>query len=565
MSDDPGVFYKLAKTISAEERSDLLGRLSARAGESSEPLIPLESEVGETETVEEHFNHMGFFQRFVLFLRSMFSQREILELVEDAMIDKIARTMSQAHPDIFQHRSGTLGAEFLNNFNSLRTKLQVLLEALRNAFSGERRDFVVFLGTALLPLEHEKLTRASDPSYIAAEERNDEFELKKRVQMATRDSLTEINKEAKSHMYAMYRALFFLNELVSLPFMRAGIGDSGDGTGIEASRYRNSFSELCDVLSSLKVRPSKTAIEAVLLFRYRNRTERDEEFEEQYKVEVTNANAAIQELQNFCTRVPLIDLLKVLNRNPAYVPDTLGGGEDWFSLYRQYWEKNADIKIDEYLQRRRFEQFQADAEALLGRDEAIQLPRYHSRDPNNGIPVKYAESSKFLLLFAERLFPQKFSVIIKSFLVNGEFYKNQNREELTDAFNGLASVGTKIRAVDGMLRPESEVGGSIERIVAEPKKNSDREAQISTLLGRVDVAMEDVIRRSVGYLDSVTNVAGGLLRGESSGTFDTLANINSIGGSENRILLQQLDSTISELDKVKRLLHRIFDLEKNSE
>lgn len=563
VADESGVFYKLAKTISPEERSGLLERLSARVGEASEPLLPMGSEIETAETVEEHYDRMGLFRKIVLFFKSMFSHREIHDLVEDEMIDAIARTISQSHPDVFQNRTGTLGVGFFSSFDALRTKIQVLIEPLRKAFSGDRREFVAFLGTALLPLEHDRLAHASDPAELSEEDRTDEFELKKRIQIATRDALTEINKESKAHMYAMYRALYFLHELVSLSIVRTGIGEAGEVAGIAAARYRKNLSELCDVLSSLGVKPSKTSIEAVLLYQLGDVAAQDDDFEEKYKSDVANANAAIQELQNFCNRVPLTDVLKVLNRNPSYAPDALGGGEDWFSHYRQFWEETADQKLYSFLFGKRLDEFRTEASALVGRDFRQRLTRYHNRTKPSVFHAKFAETAAYLLQVSEVLFIQKLSPIFKTFLVDGEFYKNQNRDELTDAINGLSELNLKIRSVDGMLDPNADVGRSLAQLESEQLQKDIRQKRVVELISRVDTAMEDTVRIAISYLDSLTNVIKGILFGQSGGAYDTLVNIQFIGGTENKTYMAQLESAYGEMGKSKDLLYQIFDIEKS--
>ena len=66
MSDDSGVFYKLAHSISPEERSDLLERLSARVGETEEPLIPEIPEHKTVETADEYYQRMGLLKKLYL-------------------------------------------------------------------------------------------------------------------------------------------------------------------------------------------------------------------------------------------------------------------------------------------------------------------------------------------------------------------------------------------------------------------------------------------------------------------------------------------------------------------
>ena len=74
---------------------------------------------------------------------------------------------------------------------------------------------------------------------------------------------------------------------------------------------------------------------------------------------------AVDEVMRFCREVLLVEILRLLYRNPQYRPDTIGGGEDWFTFYRQFWEEIADGSVSRHLVGLKLDQFRSQAASLF--------------------------------------------------------------------------------------------------------------------------------------------------------------------------------------------------------
>ena len=270
---------------------------------------------------------------------------------------------------------------------------------------------------------------------------------------------------------------------------------------------------------------------------------------------------AVDEVLRFCREVPLVDILKLMSRNPQYAPEILGGGEDWFTFFRQFWEERAEHNLAKYLYQQRLEGFRRDSDELFGPGISLTLETYvPASDSFPGL--LYPDTAAFLCGVGELLFLDRNARLIKTFLVNGEFYKAQNRADLTDAFRGMEEMGPHIRAIDAALSASGELGSEI--IEAEQKFEIDpiKESRLRSVVERANDRLEEEIRESIRSLDLLIQVLRGVLHGEGSGAFDTLSNISAIGGSENKALLLRLGMCIEEFEEAKRLLHLIYDLEK---
>lgn len=143
------------------------------------------------------------------------------------------------------------------------------------------------------------------------------------------------------------------------------------------------------------------------------------------------------------------------------------------------------------------------------------------------------------MVILEQVFKKELAKRQKHFLVEGDFYKPQNREELTNSLNFLERAPSDFHAVDMEIDTDhipEHIERKIEKLINDTLKN------ISVLI----------------------NVGKGILYGESGGRYDTLANISSIGGSENQVVLDRLTKDLAKLERITGLILSMYELERSA-
>ena len=345
----------------------------------------------------------------------------------------------------------------------------------------------------------------------------------------------------------------FLNELVSFPYGRLAGDKSNPTATVDGASHRKELSDLCDLFNSLKARPSSAALHAILLFHHRGKLD-DPDLGRALKAEAEVAIHAVDEVMRFCREVLLVEILRLLYRNPQYRPDTIGGGEDWFTFYRQFWEEIADGSVSRHLVGLKLDQFRCQAASLFPAGGPSPLLSYVA-SPDGEAGVKYPETAEFLCGVGEVLFGVRFGLVIKTFLVNGDFYKSNNRADLTDAVREIEKIGPGIRAIDAAYSSSANSHPSSEaaNIAGEPHPPG---------VDRADEQMEAALRVGFENMEVMISVLRGILFGRGSGTYDTLTNIGSIGGNDNSSLRQRLERAVDDFELAKALLHQIFDIER---
>ena len=562
---ETSVFDRLVSDLSLAERRALLERVRASVVMSSEPLsVPRESE--ERYDVDRAYRGLHFFQKLFLFIKAFIKRKDPLYIVQDSLIDSLAKEVERSCPGIFSYRTLKFLPGFAEEIETLRESLSLFTEPLRKALGKEKRDFVAFLGGLEVPEIQEQLLAASDPR-IHIERRGDpkdDLRLKRDMEMGVSEILQDIPREVRERIFNHARSVSYLNSLVFFPYSRIlGKFKSGVSSGgCAAEEIRPPLVELFDILSGFAAPPTLSLLEGLFIFNFQDRLESNQIDLGSELSEITrDAERCISQIRSFNRRIPLVKILKVITRNINYQPQPPKGGEDWFHLFRQFWEKRLEDAFQEFVFSRRSEELLRDAQNLLGGTTIPFLKYYRSGIWGEDVTVRFEVTAAFLRQFLLNVFHREMDTVVTIFLREGSFYKSQNKRELEDAFDVTASLAQRIQDADLTLSPDGAQGRIIAALKLEKTGIRDKQRKITAILGEADRDVNVIIRLGIDNLLILVNIIRGIIYGEVGGQYDSISNIGFIGGKENENLVMRLGTMLKKAEIGQRLLGDLYDLE----
>ena len=422
----------------------------------------------------------------------------------------------------------------------MRTKVSVLGEQLLTA-ENNRRDFLTFLAGIEFSSLHSQLLNASDPVFHSQFAESENWvDIKRQMLTEVRQILEELGEQERDLMYQHTRSLKLLCDLVFFPYSKILSYFEGPDSTVAVSNIKESFFDFGDILASMASPPRGTLLKALILFHNKSELgdpalEENEEIPNQYKL---NTDGTAQ-IRTFNHKIPMMKLLKIAKRDIGYRPTIRGGGEDWYALLRSYWEDRISHNIE-------IASFEDDKKSLLEQfSKIITNPRiaifknYRDDELQNDHFCRLDATAEVIIVFLEKAFIPELSKRLKFFLVEGDFYKPQNREEFTNSIKYLEQVSGDLRSVDREIEP-----GYITELIENKFQKLVIEAQ--------------------NNMRTLVNVLKGILYGESGGRYDTLVNISSIGGRENQLFLDRLTKDLSKYEQILNLWVSMYELERTS-
>jgi hypothetical protein len=558
-------FDQLASQLSPEERNDLISKINASVTCDQEPVADLSAQHEELD-LEKIFRSLGFFKRLFILIKAFFSSKEWNEIFEDELLQQISRRVERVAPGIINYATGDFEKRLTDKLLILMSAVQVFTLPLKKALGTERNDFIAFIGGMELPLIERKLVVETNPYNAASQLTNPtNHEVKQRIEDHLDDIFENIPNSDRQRMYMDIQSLQLLFRLSSFPLnhvLKLFVSSEGSGT-VRCSfpDLRPYLVELTNILFSMTVPPGPIALQAIFMFTDVDEQEREDSSEEYLKKMIRKSNNALSQMRNFVSLVPLIDLMKLISRNLSYVPKKIGGGEDWFVVFRTFWHNRSLKLYDQYILEKKRKLLEEEMKGFVRAESVKSLQYYQSGIGGKEIQVQYPLTLGFIQTFQNSMYEREILPTLKIILINGEFYKKQNREDFTRAVETIEKDSEQIGLMEEQLAVNGEIGKEIEKIKKEMAPLRIRLQEIKEQLKKADIIAEEVVRVTQKNFQLLIDLLKGILYGEVGGRYDTLRNLAYISQKEGESLRQALPKVLANLEVALKLIQQSFDLE----
>ena len=277
-------------------------------------------------------------------------------------------------------------------------------------------------------------------------------------------------------------------------------------------------------------------LEAVYLLFFSQTQEEEGDLEERVSEGISRCEALIQKIRNFNRSVPLGDLLKVMHEDPFFSVSTSAGGEDWFYNFHRFWENVLAEKMRIYSR----EKTLADHVSELLRYWDVPVLEYVRGYPLTDRLTVYPSSLASLGTFYNENFQKVLYYPMKIILVDGSFYKKNNREEYERTFQDMTKIGERLRWFEQHISPDGDAGGKIRDIGREFLGDEEAlEREMLKVYNGINREAQTIVEDSLRCFESMGKLMNGVVLG-NGGTYDTLSNLPELGGRNNEELRQSI-------------------------
>ena len=561
--DSFGTFDHLASELSLDERRDLLRKLESQAIVSSAPLFTA-SDLPESVSIEHRFHESSFILKLWLRIAAVFKRKSPLKLFEEFLIARLGAAVEARTPGLFDYRRSLLLDRMYQELLSLKESSRFFYDALDGSVVRDKGAFFAFLASLELETAHKRLLSETDPATFAGtNSQASEADIRLAIHKALESILASLDETQRAAMYRNVRSLLCLKELASFFFDRAlgAFSDTGDAKTCPAYLLVDQMMMLNGILFSLEHPPSLSLLESLFVFDVQDQLgAEDFQILEETRKLVSRAEEALSRIRQFNQRVPLTAILRCASRNLEYLPSSIPGGEEWFATYREFWRKRIDERFSLFVRDRRKEQLEQSLGSFFGSRPLPHLDSIQAAIPD-GITVKKSFVLIFLFAFHRHIFIGDINKVLKTVLLEGEFYKKENRIEFTDAYNELLKLGDSIQSLDKKLLPSGDFGMRYEAVRKEMVALPLKRRKLASLHQEADAEAFGIVERALKALRTLANVFEGIINAEAGGRYDTLSNLSSLSGRGASTFLTSLRNAVQKMEKAIQMLNEIESLE----
>lgn len=545
-------FDKLIINLSSNEKKQLLEKMEMGFELSQESLME-NGEVIEDDfqTFQQEYESLSIFVKIYLFFQSLLRQKDIPAILKEYKVNQL-RKKHFGNCHLADFKNGLLIQEFYNELVKLKEPCSFFRKPLQKIFMFDNKpDFYAFIGGVVLPDLQQELLIKTDPWELEKKDKElDAGIIKNEIDSnldLTMDSISNLDRsimnEACQSLYGLYLlSSFELNTV--LGHFNSILPESGNVCRV--SEVHDQLLELSGILKSLNKPPSIRALEALFLYSLDS-----EELKSTLNNKMSVADMYLSAIRDFNKSVPLENLIKVLTADFSKSSNKLPLVEDWFRIYRKFWNTRVNLRYAYFVNERKKNSSEKEICSLFGVRYIRPIENYIRNLYFEGSSAKYEKSLSFVQVFILDIFTEKLNPVLQTINLEGEFYKKDNKVEFDKAFHYLGLLDNRLVTILNIFKGNGFLGKKLIKATAD-----DEEIRHNTILNaieQIDIEISSFLDGFILHLRILNNVLYGIVLG-NGGAYDTLSNISSIGGKSNSELREAFKVTSMILNKVYKYI-----------
>ncbi|MDR1247802.1 MAG: DUF5312 domain-containing protein [Treponema sp.] len=563
---DTGVFSRLASKLNMDDRRNLLEKLNAQ----SSGLQVLYDDEGapkaEIGDIKKTYEALPWFYRLFYWLIGLFRGKTPLQIFQNRQIAQIGRLIEAQSPGIYDYEQDLLLPAFYQATTDLKASARFFYDALDMSVNRDKGAFYAFLASLEMEDIHRMLLDRTDPQKIAEQHRGaSESTLRQLGFQAMDEGIAAIGDDRRAAMYYNARTLNCLKELSSFLFDRLLVSfatqNARGGKVCSAHLVNNYLRSLNDILYSLKAPPPMTLLESLFIFILQDRAEEPEfNMENEMNILLSRSQKALGVIRSFNKTVPLNRILCCAEKSADMVPKMISGGEDWFSMYKEYWRHTVEELFSDYTRNHRRRELMLEFDDFFRGAELRPLSGAESETNPSGIPFKGAFCLSFLRTFHSVLFLSQLNLVLRPVLIDGEFFKKENLAEFTEAYDALFTADAVIRRFESDISAAGNLGKQYAAAKLDMSSLQVKRHKLQLVEGEASDEAKRIIDRIKDAITLMTKVLNGILTKSPDGKFDTLANLADMSGKTDTFTAG-LSGAVKTLTKTMDLIEKINIME----
>jgi hypothetical protein len=323
----------------------------------------------------------------------------------------------------------------------------------------------------------------------------------------------------------------------------------------------NYLRSLNNILYSMKEPPPMTLLESLFIFILQDQATMPEfNMEDEMKILLSRSQKALEVIRGFNKTAPLNRILRCAEKDMGIVPALISGGEDWFSMYKEYWRHTVEELFNDYIRNHRRRELMSEFAGFFKDAELRPVSGAESEANPSGIPFKGAFCLSFLRTFHSVLFLPQLNLVLRPILIDGEFFKKENLTEFTESYNELFKADELIRCFEGDIASTGNLGKQYAVAKTDMSSLSVKRHKIQLVEDEASEEAKKIIDRLRDAITLMAKVLGGILTKAPDGKFDTLANLADMSGKTDAFTAG-VGATIKTLTKALDLMDKINAME----
>ena len=553
-------FDRLVAGLSSEERNAMLSRLNSKNSEGVEIYADTKKIDKFSGDLKLRLANESFFYRLVIWLRSFFSKTPAEKIYNDDVLLNLAKKINREHPGVINPQAQVLDSLFYERLSTLKQAADFFKPYLYKIQEDEG-EFYVFLSSFVVSSLCDQINSRADP-YNLPPNKEPDNETRTELLRNLDDVLKNMSAAVRGTMYSAVKSVQWLSKFVNLPFIHFISQFTDIRDGVFTCPYMNArvdFASFASVFDSGISVPNEV-MESVFLFSQKKNLTGNymtSDIEDSVKKFMATATNHLTQIKMFLSVIPITTTGRIIFQDYNWLPETSGGGEDWFVKFRNQWRKVIETRWNDYLREQKKKLL---SDALLqdfGLNDFPEFPVRPWAELWGGIPFGLELTGGYLAWYCRELYPADHD-ILNTLMMEGIFIKSENRTEFSDAFNQLSKAADTITNLVTRIDFKGDIGTVFEEAASSASRTFQAQNRIESLVKDIETEIKASALTFCNSIRILETIFKGIFDEVKDGFHGTLQNMNSLKGHGNLNFKDSLKNTRKNL---RQTLYYLSELE----
>lgn len=565
MDDRYSTFDRLVQTLSSSEAKALLANVQNSVARFSAE-VDAETEASKRKKSPpkiRKFTDEPVVFRLLLKILAFFKSLPVEVIYERELLKRLGRSLQQTSRHFINTKQHLLTKGFYDELSSLH-KTQLFFSSLLSAYDSDKGIFYLILSSYVAPGVYKKLIQDTDP-FGHPSIKNDAEQSRTSFLRRIDDDFSGLRDDEKTLMYDVARSIEWMKAFSDIPFEKflLKFSVSSQGTGITCSLdlVQEELAHIATLLLSKKHIPD-VLLQALFVLSTEEQLKTETfDLHAQSTTFIDQATQALSAIGRFSGMIPILDFVRFATQNIHWTFHHVDSGEDWFLLFKSAWRKRFNEKWGNWSLLRRTDDLKKRMCAVLESDTLLTFEHRPWKNLWLPLSLKRRLSIDFLITFFNTFYDAKLVPPLKTLLLDGDFYRRENRHEFTQTFNALHRQKRDLIALQQRLAPDGDLAAQFVNLQRDHVGTLSGKNQLNTLIQGLDAQIHEFIELTISAFKSIESILVGIIGGGRASIYATLINWGNIQGSQNSAFRMSIEGLQKTLHTTLSLLADAASLE----
>lgn len=519
------------------------------------------------QVIESVYKKMSFLEKIIIFFTSFFSSKSVEKIVEETIFSDMAKKIAMKGEGLISFKDEKIKNDIYVGALSVADNISVFRESVKYIYEKKLFDFFYYIFRMEMPDFEASLMKNIDPDNFVSGRSGIDF---KKLEMDMRKKFNEtvrtLDEKKMDFLFGCVKDFTIIQRLLKFPF-EAFLGkfDFSVKGKMEApiSSVKKYISDLYDLFYNIDAASVNALIKYIFSYYLGYCLQESEEKREHHLKDLyKKAFDSVGAMDKFLS-LPLENIVKYINRDFIYSPDEIICSDDWLKYIEQRWQNMMNEKFNRYM-------FSEKKEELISRFSVILKiePDYFKNEfiytdkHENQYVLSYMKIFSMINIFFRKYYSVKATSVMENFILNGKFYKEINKKDLSNSYNYFARAGCGYDDLLLSLRAGGSVDAKVAAAYSDITSPAIRLGQIKKIIDACNQDICDLAEKYIQNLGVIVRSFRGILEGDSGLEYDTLSNLEELYPKVSLVPGGFIYNIYMMLKTVWDILNEYFTIEK---